>query len=225
LWMAHRLGWTRAIVTTLTAIAIALPISFALYAPLGGWATLPRNLYERSLLSTNSLGEWVYLFMRESMGWMRFNAQQVAARASLLGFIGVAVPMLLVAWMRAKNPKGLHDPAGFWLRVLSVVTVAYLAIGSFWFQAWYLVWPVALVSLWPSSKLQRVVAAYCASTMVAAVTSDYLRVGAVLPGSIISSLNVCVILIPVAVTLATSTPLRVWRRHSLSPQPAQPSGE
>ena len=47
LWLAQRLGWVRAIGVTLGSIATALPISFALYAPLGGWATLPRNLYER----------------------------------------------------------------------------------------------------------------------------------------------------------------------------------
>ena len=217
LWMAHRLGWKRATIATLAAIVIALPVSFALYAPLGGWATLPRNLYERSLLSANSLGELLYRFLRESIGLVRPTAQQLASRVSLVAFLAVCGPILAVAWRRKVNPKGLEDPSGFWLRIMIVVTLAYLALGSFWFQAWYLILPVALVTLLPTSKLMRVVLAYCVGAMLASVASDYLRASDVVPSWIVSVLVVGLILMPIVIMwittwiTTTSTPSRSSR--------------
>jgi hypothetical protein len=198
LWMAHRLSWARAVGNTLMSIAIALPISFALYAPLGGWATLPRNFYERSLLSTNSLGELLYLFLRETAGWQRFSAQQVAGRASLIVFLIVGGYALSVAWRRRTYASS------YWLRVGIITIVAYLALGSFWFQAWYLVWPVALVALLataPLSRLRRGVVAYCVGAMLASVSTDYLRAAAALSNSLISTIGVGLVYTPLIVVV------------------------
>ena len=51
LWLARRCGWRRALRISGVAGALALVLSWLLYAPLGGWATLPRMLGERVRLS------------------------------------------------------------------------------------------------------------------------------------------------------------------------------
>ena len=110
LWMVHQVGWRRAAVLTISAIAVALPVSFALYASLGGWGTLPRNLFERSLISTNSIGELLYRYLRESAGVVRPRAQQIASRMAQAMFALLAALILLLSWRRKANPKGLEDP-------------------------------------------------------------------------------------------------------------------
>ena len=79
-WLVRRVGWLRMAARVAGALLIMLPVSWLLYAPLGGWATLPKNLFERSQLSTNSLAELVFLFLRDGLGWAKFEAQQPVAR-------------------------------------------------------------------------------------------------------------------------------------------------
>ena len=60
LWLARRCGWWRAIRISSVAGVLALALSWLLYAPLGGWATLPRMLGERVRLIANSPAFVVY---------------------------------------------------------------------------------------------------------------------------------------------------------------------
>ena len=205
LWTAHRIGWRAALRTALMALAITLPISFGLYAPLGGWATLPRNLYERSLESANSVGELLYRALRESVGLVRPEAQRLASRTALIAFLVASTPLVWVAWRRRPGRGGAPEAADYWSHMALLVTSLYLGLGSFWFQAWYLVLPVALVALLGRSRLTSVVSAYCAGALLAAVVSDYLRAGDVFPSWVVSvAIVVLIMLPPVAVSAMTA---------------------
>lgn len=197
LWMLDRRGLRRAVVTSLAALVIALPASYALYAPLGGWETLPRNLYERSLLSSNSPAALIQQWLRESHDWPRYSAQNAASRAALAAFALAAGAILLWAWLRRARAG---DTFAHWVHTATIVVIAYLAIGSYWFQAWYLVWPLALAALIPRTALARIaLPLFCAGALMAAVLSDYLRAGEGVPASIVNVAVVGVIILSVAI--------------------------
>ncbi len=54
LWVVRQLGWRRALLYWLSWSCAGLLISWLLYAPLGGWETLPRMLSERARYVANS---------------------------------------------------------------------------------------------------------------------------------------------------------------------------
>ena len=99
LWIVRAAGWRRAARTAALAAVLALPLSWLLYWPLGGWATLPRMLVERTLFVANSphrvvrevlsgLG-WDPLFIRDlTITWpsLLFLVLAVVLSATLLGF-------------------------------------------------------------------------------------------------------------------------------------------
>ena len=193
-------------------LLIMLPVSWLLYAPLGGWATLPKNLFERSQLSTNSLGELAFLFLRDGLGWVKFDAQQPVARIFPIIFVLVA-GIVLLRWLLRQRTTNLA-------RMCAVITLLYLLIGSYWFQAWYLAWPIALAWLHPEGKLaRRVLPIFATSAMIAAVLSDYLRNAAVpiLAPWQISVLVVCLMGLALAVSLVRDQILKSPKGATNSP--------
>jgi hypothetical protein len=58
----------------------------------------------------------------------------------------------------------------------ATVVLLYLLIGSYWFQPWYLVWPIALAWLRPESRfVTRTLPIFATGTMIAVTLADYLR--------------------------------------------------
>jgi hypothetical protein len=198
-WLWRRIGLARAAGWTALSLAIAAPLSLALYAPLGGWATLPRNLAERALLSTHSLGELFFLALRDGAGMGRRPAQAFVARVMPIAFALLAAPVL---WRFArKDPRGPDDLRSL-VSVSLAIALLYLFVGSFWFQPWYLMWPVALAALLPDRRRVTVsMAVLSASALCAAVVSGYLRVlaPAILPPWFISALTVALTWLPALV--------------------------
>lgn len=198
-WLIVRRGWKKAFISALCAIAIALPVSYLLYLPLGGWGTLPRNFFERGLLSTNSLGELIYLALRLGVGWYRFESQQAAARIASLVFVGVS-GLYLLYWLLGSRRKNLRDTE--FARLCLTVTMIYLVVGSFWFQAWYLMLPIALAAIkdnnFAESPPGLALPTLCASAMIAVLLSDFLRAISppILEGWQVSALVVAMILLP-----------------------------
>ncbi len=174
-WLIRRAGWLKASLLTGGALLIMLPVSWLLYAPLGGWSSLPKNLYERTLLSTNSLGELVVLFLRNGLGWGKLESQQPVARIFPLAFVIVA-GIVLVHWLlqQYRHKKVAETSQLYSLSLLT--TLLFLLIGSYWFQAWYLAWPMALAWLRPESRLAtRTLPIFATGAMIASILSDYLR--------------------------------------------------
>jgi hypothetical protein len=173
LWLVRRCGWWRAIRISGVAGALALVLSWLLYAPLGGWATLPRMLGERVRLIANSPAYAMYLALQWYAGWPEVAAWRVTTQAATLLFFGLAVVLLARFWRAiGNNPK--PDDALLWRGGIAV-TMAFLLVGSFWFWHWYLLWVVVLAALLPTSRFTTtVLPIYCLGALWFAIASDFL---------------------------------------------------
>jgi hypothetical protein len=149
LWLLRRIGWRRTCSSAVVALGIALPLSWLLYAPLGGWATLPRMLRERTLFLANSPADLVYRWLQAQQGWSEPAARQFAMSSATALFCLVAA-WLLLALLRAPRV----DDADLW-RCGLAVSVTYLLLGSFWFMPWYVLWALPLAALLPTSTWMR----------------------------------------------------------------------
>jgi hypothetical protein len=159
LWMARRCGWWQAIRISGVAGALALVLSYLLYAPLGGWATLPRMLGERVRLIANSPAFVIYWALQRYAGWSDVAAWRVTVQAATVLFFVVAGVLLARFWRAiGNNPK--PDDAMLW-RGSIAVTMAFLLVGSFWFWHWYLLWVVVLATLLPTSRFTTTVLPIC----------------------------------------------------------------
>jgi hypothetical protein len=171
IWLWRRDGFWAAVRVGLLAFVLALPVSYALYAPLGGWGTLEKNLFERLQLSANSVAELLYRALRFGLGVPRYTAQFPIARVSTALFALITL-VGLFAWLRRKPEPTLAALAGLCVSV----SLAYLAVGSFWFQPWYVLWPVVLLALAPEhTRLRRVVIALSVGALTGALIGDYAR--------------------------------------------------
>lgn len=151
-------GWWRAIGAAALTLLALIPLSWLLYAPLGGWATLPRMLAERVRLSANSVAYALYWLLQRA-GWDELAAWQFTARGATLLFALAALPLLWRFW-RAPQATGAVEDLRLW-RAASQLTLLYLAVGSFWFQHWYVLWALAPVVLAPEHRLTRVTLPLC----------------------------------------------------------------
>lgn len=153
LWLVRQVGWWRALRISLLIAGITLGISWALYAGLGGWATLPRMLYERQLFVANSLAQILYFVLYKWSGWPYGLVWQMMVGWSSLLFLPPAALLLLRTFLRPTAPATplLPDLA----RTCTLLTLLYLLVGSFWFQPWYFVWVLAPAALWVDSRFPR----------------------------------------------------------------------
>jgi alpha-1,6-mannosyltransferase len=173
LWLARRVGWWRAICISGVAGALALTLSWLLYAPLGGWATLPRMLGERMRLIANSPSFLIYWALQRYAGWSEIAAWQVTMQAATALFF-VLAGVLLVRFWRAIGNSPKPDDVLLWRGGIAV-TMAFLLVGSFWFWHWYLLWVIVLAALLPTSRFTTsVLPACCAGTIWLYIASDFL---------------------------------------------------
>ena len=173
LWLARRCGWWRAIRISSVAGVLALALSWLLYAPLGGWATLPRMLGERVRLIANSPAYVLYVALQWFAGWSEVTAWRATTQAATVLFFGLAGVLLARFW-RAIGKYPEPDDALLW-RGGSAVTLAFLLVGSFWFWHWYLLWVVVLAVLLPTSRFTTTaLPIYCLGALWFAIASDFL---------------------------------------------------
>ncbi len=149
LWLVRKLGWRHTLGISLLAVSITLVLSWALYAPLGGWATLPRMLYERQLFVAHSLAQILYFLLYKWSAWPYSLVQSMMVSWATWLFLAAAALLLLRTFKPAY--PGLA-PSSSKLnplyRACTLLMLLYLLVGSFWFQPWYLVWVLAPAALW-----------------------------------------------------------------------------
>lgn len=150
-WLVRRQGWPTALRVGAMAAVLALPLSWVLYAPLGGWATLPRMLAERARFLANSPADLAYRLLQVEWGWAEAAARQATTFGATVVF-GLAAVGLCWAWI-ASTRRPADTP--LW-RATVALTMAYLLIGCFWFQHWYVLWVLAPATLLPTSRFTRV---------------------------------------------------------------------
>jgi hypothetical protein len=159
LWMARRCGWGRAIRISSVAGALALVLSWLLYTPLGGWATLPRMLGERVRLIANSPAFVIYWTLQRYAGWPVVAAWRVTTQGATALFF-VLAGVLLARFWRAIGNNPEPDDAMLWRGSIAVM-MTFLIVGSFWFWHWYLLWVVVLAAPLPTSRFTTTVLPIC----------------------------------------------------------------
>jgi hypothetical protein len=159
LWLIQRVGWRAAVTVGLVALLCMFPLSWLLYAPLGGWATLPRMLAERTQFLAFSPADLLYRALQEQAGWSELDARLLATRAATLLFCLLAGALMVVlldlrALFRRSTKSAMCDERALWSCGLAVI-VAYLLVGSFWLMPWYGLWALPLAALLPASRWMR----------------------------------------------------------------------
>jgi hypothetical protein len=180
-------------------------------------------LQERARLLANSPADLVYRLLQEHFGWSEPPAWRVTTQAATLAFFAVAAGILAWFWWadrRATNTSpaasiagdALREPADALLwRGTIVVTVAYLLIGSFWFQHWYLLWVLAPAALLPTNRwTMTLLPAYCLGALWSNLTNSFARYQPAYP---LSDTQVSVInmLAQVAPLLCVLLVTRIWQ--------------
>jgi hypothetical protein len=208
-WLLRRVGWRRSAQYALATLAIALPLSWLLYAPLGGWATLPRMLGERTLFLAASPANVVYRWLYDTQSWGAPDARVAVQHGSTLLFAALA--LLLLA--RAAWAPHAHDDPLLW-STAGAVTLAYLAVGSFWFQHWYLLLALAPASLLPRSAMIRLVLPWYGFGALSANVAANMLGALWAPGRLaLAATEVAVILTPPGLALLIAAGL-AWASRS-----------
>ena len=200
LWLVRQIGWRRAVGYGCVTVVIALALSWLLYAPLGGWETLPRMLHERSLYVANSPHHVVYRLLLER-GWTGAALRPVTIVWPSIVFAVLALGICLATIGFRRRPRSdvkiasgegrgataditisavigaagmMPDDAILWGAAVAV-TLTYLLVGSFWFQPWYMLWVLAPAALLPDSRFTRAVLPWlCLGALWSNILFDYL---------------------------------------------------
>ena len=160
LWILRRRGWNRTIKVSLTSTASGMALSWILYAPFGGWGSLPRMLQERSEFLANS--PWRIFNFLALYYWRlpKDLAHQISV--NLPNWLFAISALLIILWMFNFRPRRWRNESiasedthqTVW-RTLQAVSILYLIVGSFWFQHWYVLWVLAPAALLPGSRFTR----------------------------------------------------------------------
>ncbi|HSH80494.1 MAG TPA: glycosyltransferase 87 family protein [Herpetosiphonaceae bacterium] len=223
LWLVRRRGWRHALAISAVALAFLAPLSWALYAPLGGWQTLPRMLRERAILTTNSPANIVYDLLRERWNWPPTPARHAAIRGATLLFLVLAAGPLLRQWQQTRLTT---ENGAFWRGGIAMI-MTYLIVGCFWFQAWYVMWVLALAALLPAGRFTLLLMPlFSLGALWSNISTDFLsHTGPHRLRPIeIDSIMVATLLTPMVCVLLVPALWRIFRRpHTLEPAPANES--
>lgn len=151
LWLVYKIGWLRALLVSLGAAALMVGISWLLYQPLGGWATLPRMLHERQLFVAHSWAQVLYFLLYKWSGWPYALVQPLLVTWPTWLFLAPAA-LLLARTFTGMTPERRQRDL---YRACALLTLLYLVVGSFWFQSWYVVWVLAPAALWVEGRFPR----------------------------------------------------------------------
>ena len=103
LWIIWRWGWRRGLLTGLASAVAGLGLSWLVYAPFGGWQTLPRMLHERSLYFANSPWRILNALLIERWGWQTVRARSFSV--GMANWLFAAGALLIPLWSFNFRPK------------------------------------------------------------------------------------------------------------------------
>jgi hypothetical protein len=180
LWILWRWGWGRTLKVSLASAVSGLALSWLLYAPFGGWGSLPRMLQERSEFLANSPWRVLNFLFVNFWKWPTASAHRLSV--DLPSWLFAICMLLLCLWMYNFRPKRWRsstitpeEAEQILWRSLLVVSMLYLLVGSFWFQHWYILWVLAPAALLPDSRFTRMLLPWLAfGALSSNVAMDFL---------------------------------------------------
>jgi hypothetical protein len=148
-------------------------------------------LQERARLLINSPADLVYRLLQERFGWSELVAWRVTTQSATLAFFAIAAGILVWFWWADRQVRLAADtslneepngesvgqaPDALLWRGTMAVTLAYLLVGSFWFQHWYVLWVLAPAVLLPDSRWTiALLPAYCLGALWSNLTNSFAR--------------------------------------------------
>ncbi len=207
-WVWRQAGLRRTLAVGLGALLIAVPLSWLLYRPLGGWASLPRMLHERLLFVANSPWQLLHYHLYRVQHWPLDTVRLYSVRLPtyLFGLAGVVVSAWLV-WRRADRPPTNRR---LWAAA-TAVALLYLLLGSFWFQHWYVIWAIAPAALLPDHPFtRRVLPWLCFGALSSNIVYDVLSR---LPAPVVTSLQLQAIVVATIWLPAALALVVLWRKR------------
>ncbi|MFN8467123.1 MAG: glycosyltransferase 87 family protein [Caldilineaceae bacterium] len=215
-WLVRHLGWRRALAYAAVTLGVGLALSWLLYAPLGGWATLPRMLEERQRYVALSFHHLLYRFLL-ARGVESEVIWHLTIQWPTLLYVAcsVALAWLLVGRRKAAREQGSAENARSFWRAATAANLFYLLVGSFWFQTWYVLWVLAPAALLPASRFTRYVLPWlCWGVLCSNVVADYLPQLAQPPFTRTGRLSLAVMLVwaPAAVAALVVVLWQQWRK-------------
>ena len=111
LWLVRRCGWRRAVGLCAAATAMGLLLSGLLYAPFGGWGSLPRTLTARAAYLANSPWRVLYLFLNTVRDWPFELARRLMVQLPTTLFaVGAVLTSLWLLDFRPRRWKAVPAP-------------------------------------------------------------------------------------------------------------------
>lgn len=213
LWLLRRLGWWRALGYSLLAVLVLLPLSWLLYQPLGGWATLPRMLHERQLFVAHSWAQILDVWLYRVWHWPYPVVWLMTLQWPTWLFLVVAAVLLL---RFLTTPLGNHHL----YRAATLLTLLNLFVASFWFQPWYVVWVLAPAVLWGATPFtQSLLPWLCFGALSSNVLYDHLTQ---MQSTIWPDASRYRLFITVCVVITIWLPLFLaWSRYHLTHRPSR----
>ncbi len=216
-WLWRQMGWRRALGWGVLAGAILLPLSWLLYQPLGGWETLARMLGERMLYVANSPSQLVDRLL-PSLGYHLPKESVLFAIIRLPSYLSVLLGILLPVWLiwRAAPADETKATPRLWV-VCTAAALLYLAVGSFWFQHWYVMWVAAPAALLPWRSFTRwLLPLFCWGALASNIIADGLSR---LPVMVISPAGLTALVVAMIWLPGMGGALLLWVRRSRQPKP------
>ncbi|HTP11066.1 MAG TPA: hypothetical protein VMP08_22585, partial [Anaerolineae bacterium] len=139
IWLIRQRGWIKALRAGIPALLIGAGIVWLAYLPLGGLMNLVDIARARSWWPTQTWTAAIFFTLRDVHHIPHEIVVQDVIGAATLLFV---IPAGLVLWKVRDLRTSLWG-----------VTLAYLLIGTHWFQAWYAVGLIALTALIPDGAL------------------------------------------------------------------------
>ncbi len=138
-WLVRKRGFLEGVGRGALGALAGAALIWLVYRPFGGWQSLPLMAQHRAWWPANSWTAALFFALRDGAQWPHAVAVRwIIGGASAL-FMAVAGILLLrlreLRWMA-------------W-----AVIVAYLLIGSHWFQPWYVTWAIALAAMLTSRRV------------------------------------------------------------------------
>jgi len=221
-WIVWRHGWRQALKIGMASVVSGLALSWLMYAPFGGWQTLPRMLQERSAFIANSLWQVLEYLLINLWGWNLGSAHQLSI--GLPNSLFAVGSLLIPLWMFNIRPNRwrsapilLKDANLILWRTMIAVGMFYLLIGSFWFQHWYILWVLAPAVLLPESQLTRFLLPWLAfGAMSSNVVMDFLLTTTLKNGPPIWNYVLSIVIIwgPVLIASGICILARRWNKNA-----------
>ena len=183
-------------------------------------------LQERARLLINSPADLVYRLLQERLGWSEMAAWGTTTQVATLAFLAIAAGILAWFWWADRQAQLVADtsldgepngesvrqsPDALLWRGAIAVTLAYLLIGSFWFQHWYLLWVLAPAVLLPDSRWTlTLLPAYCLGAFWSNLTNSFARnqPGYFLNDTQVAAINSLAQVVPLLCVLLV---MRIWQ--------------